>query len=146
MVTDICDLVRNKNKKAQKHISQDSASRFNYPLREELSNFFMLAPSKFSQQELQTFEFVIAEIVKTNLLAEEQIKQSLSSHEISASFLYYVDNDFYKFDTSESFVDYLYNDSKFARSLVDAFQDNKKMRDVIFHFMDTAKERLSKLS
>ena len=143
MVTDISDLVRNKTKKAQKHIIQDSASRFNNSLREELSNFFMLSPSKFSQQELQTFEFVIAEIVKTNLLAEEQIIQSLSSHKIGASFLYYFDNDFHEFDSSEGFIDHLYNDSKFARSLVDAFQDNKKMRDVIFHFMDTAQKRLA---
>lgn len=143
MVIDIRDLVRNKDRKTKKETSNNSINKYSYSLLEELSNFYMLSQSQFSEQELGTFEYVIGELVKVNLLAEQQLRQSLPLNEIGASFLYYVDNDFHEFHSSESFINYLYNESKFARSLMDAFQDNKKMRDVILHFMDTAQKRLA---
>ena len=146
MVIDITDAIRKNSSKTVQKATLNSSPRFYDPLREELANFYMITSSNFYPEEIENFEYVISEILKTHLLAQVQLQQSAKHHELSQSFLYYIDNDFHEFQTANEYINYLYNDSKFAKSMVDAFQDNKRMRDVIFHFMDTAQKRLSQIA
>ena len=138
----IIDITESIGKRSTNTNQQTISNKFYDPLREELSNFYRITTSNFNSEEIKTFEYVISQLLKTHYLALEQLKQSAKYHLIGDSFSYYVDASYIDFNSAEKYVMYLYNDSNYAVSLTDAFQDNKRMRDVIFHFMDTAQARL----
>lgn len=142
MIIDITESISKNSTKTTAKDPHTISNKFYNPLREELSNFYRITTSNFNPEEIETFEYVISELLKTHYLALEQLKQSAKYHSNGHSFSYYVDASYIDFNSAEEYVMYLYNDSNYAVSLTDAFQDNKRMRDVIFHFMDTAQARL----
>lgn len=146
MVIDITEAIHKNSGNTDKKTQINTSPKFYDSFREELANFYMITPSNFHHEEIENFEYVIGEILKIQLLAQVQLQQSAKHHEQNQSFFYYINNGFHEFQTAEDYIHYLHNDSNYARSLTDAFQDNNRMRDVIFHFMDTAQKRLSQIA